>query len=185
MNETQGGALVLYGDLPVFRDRISGAVVFDGKLTHHNRHSFERLLIRELGNLMGRNLQRATVKALRSVLDLQQILRGRNVSTVVFYGHTIDITSNGPVGGRQELALAGHGAFISPRSFAAALKTSGVRETLIAGCSSVSFAAGVFSAAPSIRAGGLPFDRIDDAKGNASSVIDLRIGKQTIKWWPK
>lgn len=185
MNDTQDGALVLYGDLPVFRDRISGAVVFDGKLTHQNRHSFEHLLVRELGNLMGRSLQRATVKPLRSVLDLQQVLGRRKFSIVIFYGHTIDITSTGPIGARQELALAGHGAFMSPRPFATALKAAGVRETLIAGCSSVSFAAGVFSVAPSIRAGGLSFDRIDDAKGNANSVIDLRVGKQPIKWWPK
>jgi len=71
----------------------------------------------------------------------------------------------------------------SGSDFANALKAAGVRETFIAGCSSVSFAAGVFPVAPSIRAGGLYFDRNDDAKGNANAVIDLRIQKQPIKWW--
>jgi hypothetical protein len=181
--ETQGATLILYGELPVFRDPVSDAVVFDGKLTDHNRRSFEHLLVRELGHLMDRNLRGATVKPLRSVLELRQMLKRRTFSTVIFYGHTINLTSNGPIEGHQELALAGHGEFMSPRDFANALKPTAVRETLIAGCSSVSFAAGVFTVAPTIRAGGLPFDRIDDAKGNASTVIDLRIGKQAIKWW--
>ncbi len=188
MNGTQGtSTLIIYGDLPAFRGTgpggMPGPLVFDGKLTHHNRQSFERLLVRELGGLMERSLHGATVKQVKALFELQRLLRGRAFSTVIFYGHTITLTSSGPVAAQQELALAGNNEFLSSRDFANTLKAAGVRETFIAGCSSVSFAAGVFSVTPSIRAGGLYFDRTDDAKGNANSVIDLRIQKQPIKWW--
>lgn len=73
--------------------------------------------------------------------------------------------------------------FGGPGSVSIPLTTGGVREAIIARCSSVSFAAGVFSVAPTMRVGGLSFDRTDDAKGNATAVIDFRIQKQPIKWW--
>ena len=187
MAELGTATLIVYGDLPEFRaagaDGKLGRLVFDGKLTHHNRPSFERLLIRELGGLAGRDLEGATVRQLKTVFELQKLVRGRAYSSVIFYGHTITLSSNGPVASQQELALAGAREFMSSRDFGNALKSGGVREAIIAGCSSVSFAAGVFSVAPSMRVGGLSFDRTDDAKGNATAVIDFRIQKQPIKWW--
>src|SRR3569623_2006075 len=133
--------LVVYGDLPEFRaagaDGKQGRLVFDGRLNHHNRPSFERLLIRELGALAGRDLEGATVRQLRTVFELQKLVRERSYSSVIFYGHTITLSSSGPVAAQQELALAGAREFMSSRDFANALKAAGVREAIIAGCSSV------------------------------------------------
>ena len=123
------------------------------------------------------------MRQLKTILEFQRLVRGKAFSSVIFYGHTITLSSSGPVTSQQELALAGAREFMSSRDFANALKTGGVQEAVIAGCSSVSFAAGVVSIAPSIRVGGLSFDRTDDAKGNATAVIDFRIQKQPIKWW--
>jgi hypothetical protein len=178
--------LVVYGDMPPAEDEAHpGRMLFDGHLNHRNRRSFERLLLRELGRLVDRDLQGATIEPLRTRADLPRVFRRGAYSSVIFYGHTIDITAHGPVQGRQELALRGNGEFIGAADWANALKAAGVTETVIAGCSSVSFAAGVSAAAPAIRAGGLYSSRSDRIKGDANAIIDFQIVKQPIKWWPR
>jgi hypothetical protein len=188
-NQSSSGSttLIVYGDLPAFRESEAhdAKILFDGKLNHRNRRSFEPLLLRELAGLMGRDLRGATVRPLRTIAELSRFLKARNFSTVVFYGHTISMLTSGPAENRQDLALAGPGMYVTPREYANTLRSAGIHETMIAGCASVSFAAGVFAVDSSIRAGGLYLDRHDVAKGNDRSVMDFRIERQTIKWWSR
>jgi hypothetical protein len=141
-------------------------------------------LVRELSKLTDQNLKgSSTVHRLDSVAELRRLLKGHAYTSVIFYGHTIDRLAGGFVQGSQNLSLFGRHAEARPQEWADALKQAGVRQTIIAGCRSVAFAAGVFNTAPLIRVGGLSFERMDLIIGNKMHIDAFDIRKQPIRWW--
>jgi hypothetical protein len=120
---------------------------------------------------------------MHSLRELRNLLSKGKYEQVIIYGHAV--TYSNKAGGWQEILLADNRASVSPQEWAHALMEAGIRQTIVAGCASQAFAAGVHAAAPSIRAGGLPHDRYDNIAGNEKAVTFFKIEPQPLRWWPR
>jgi RHS repeat-associated protein len=169
--------LVVYGDPPEAIQDNTKKVMFSGKITDQNRPSFEKHLRRELSEFTGKDLSKdkATVVALKDLKHLQELLKSGSYNSVIFYGHAFNF-------GKRTHIQAGSGD-ISPADWAKSLAGAGVRESIVTGCVSVPFAAGVAAEKLGIRSGGLLFDRDDQIRGSDRSVDHFEIMPQAIKWY--